>query len=73
MEEDLTYKEVEWLRDYFLPKVETGTALPSPSDIVDGTEFILEEGATKTPHKMITGKWHQLVADANNIVRYIEV
>jgi hypothetical protein len=68
-----TYEQIEYLRDYFLPKIETGTVLPSPKDVVDGTEFILVEGTTKTPHKMISGKWHQLAADANNIIRHIEV
>lgn len=73
MEEDLTYNNVEWLRDYFSSKIETGTVLPSPKDIVDGTEFILVEGATRTPHKMIMGKWHRMVVDVNSIVRYESV
>ena len=73
MDADLTYKDVEWLRDYFSSKIESGTILPKPASVVYGTEFILTEGATKTPHKMINGKWHQLVADGNSIIRYIEV
>lgn len=73
MDVNQTYEQIEYLRDYFLPVIETGTVLPSPKDVVDGTEFILVEGTTKTPHKMISGKWHLMVADANSIIRYEEL
>lgn len=72
MEEDqiLNYSSVEWLRDYFQPKLESSTKLPEPRSVVDGTEIVLSEDGIKTPHKMIDGKWHIMTVDADGIVKY---
>ena len=72
MKDGFNFEDIEYLRDYFLPKIESGTKLPNIRDAIDGTEFILVEGAQRTPYKMLIGKWHKMVVDVNSIVRYEE-
>ena len=69
----LNTEEEELLKETFALKTESASRLPNIKSVADNTEFILVEGGTKTPHKMIAGNWHKMIADGDSIIRYQKI
>lgn len=51
-------EQIEQLRQYFSPKIESGTRLPDVRSVNDGTQFVVDTGTTRTLYIMYKGKWN---------------
>ena len=62
------------LENYLSPKLQSGSRLPNPKSVSDGTPFYLQASdGVYTEHLMFNGRWHRKIIDSNSQVILDEV
>ena len=63
------FEDIEWLKQYFVARAESGNSLPNPKAVGDGTGFFLKEpDGVYVEHIMFNGRWNKKVVDSDSNV-----